>query len=273
MPTYPISELARKYAPWSFSKLETAESCPAQFAHKHVRKTASAPATSDTKVGIVAHAILERRVQGLPEADAKKAASDASPLTTQEREMLQLLDESMDDFLRRFDAFCKREGVTKILCEEAWGFTDAYQKADFFGADVYFRGKLDLGAITRDNDLYLIDHKSGRAKPLARDQKKRQQLQAYAVLALPNVPDIAGVRGGIHFMQGDEDLRIQFGTYVPAALLRKTHVPWLFGRICDAAENLVEPLQARPAPRWPCAWCGYQASCDAYKRMVSDGEV
>ena len=142
----------------------------------------------------------------------------------------------------------------------------AYDPARAGALEAYYR-------YARDNDLYLIDHKSGRAKPLARDQKKRQQLQAYAVLALPNVPDIAGVRGGIHFMQGDEDLRIQFGTYVPAALLRKTHVPWLFGRICDAAENLVEPLQARPAPRWPCAWCGYQASCDAYKRMVSDGEV
>jgi hypothetical protein len=273
MPTYPISELARKHAPWSFSKLETAESCPAQFGHKHVSKTAPAPAPSDTKVGIVAHAILERRVQGLPEAAAKKAASEATPLTTQEQEMLRLLDESMDDFIRRFDAFCKREGVTKVLCEVAWGFTDDYQPVDFFDPRVYFRGKLDLGAVTRDNDLYLIDHKSGRAKPLERDQKKRQQLQAYAVLALPNMPDVAGVRGGIHFMQGDEDLRIQFGKYLPAALLRATYVPWLFGRICDAAENLVEPLQARPAPRWPCAWCGYQASCGAYQRMVNDGEV
>ena len=159
------------------------------------------------------------------------------------------------------------------MCEVDWGFTDTYTPAEFFGKDVFFRGKLDLGAITRNNDLFLIDHKSGRAKPLARDEKKRAQLQAYAALALPNLPDIAGIRGGIHFMQGAEDLRIQFGTYYTAEHVRSKFAPWLFDKINDAAENLVEPLQARPGRRWPCAWCGYQSVCDPYKKMITDAEV
>jgi hypothetical protein len=273
MPSFTVTPLARKFGPWSFSKMETAESCPAQFGHKHVTKTAAAPAPSDTKVGIVAHAILERRIKGEQDKDARRAAIEKDPLTTQEQDSLRTLGEAMDEFLKRFDVFCKREGVTRVLCEEDWGFTETYGKTGFFDKDVFFRGKLDLGAITRDNDLYLIDHKSGRAKPLDRDQKKRQQLQAYAVLALANLPDVAGVRGGINFLQGDENLRLQFNTYTPADRVRAVFAPWLYMRINAAAENLEGPLEARPATRWPCAWCQYQAVCEPYKRMIANAEV
>ena len=264
---FQISELARKHAPWSFSKMETAESCPAQFRHKVILKSAAAPATSDTKVGIVAHEILEHRVQGTAASEARKLAAAKTPLTTQERESLRMLDESMEDFLQRFDVFCKKQGVTKIFCEEDWGFTDTYKKTGFFAEDVFFRGKLDLGALTRDNDLYLIDHKSGTAKPLERDQKKRQQLQAYGVLALINMPEIAGVRGGIHFMQGSPDLRIQWAPYIPADRIRTLFVPWLFERINNAAANLMEPYEARPAKKWPCGWCQYQEHCPEYQAL------
>jgi RecB family exonuclease len=267
MPPFSISPLARQHAPWSFSKMETAESCPAQFRHKVILKTAAAPAPSDTKVGIVAHEILERRVQGKPASEARRTAVEKTPLTTQEREMLKLLDESMDDFLQRFDTFCTRQGVTKILCEEEWGFTEAYVGTGFFAEGVYFRGKMDLGALTRDQDLFLIDHKSGIAKPLERDQKKRQQLQSYAVLALANMPGIAGVRGGIHFMQGSPDLRLQWSPYIPAERIRDLFAPWLFKRIDEAASNLTEPFEARPSRRWPCAWCAYQAHCPEFLAM------
>jgi RecB family exonuclease len=254
--------------------MEVAETCPAQFRHKHVLKTAAAPAPSDTKVGIVAHAVLEHRILGKPAEHAHKEASEKTPLTTNEREMLQLLDENMEDFLRRFDTFCKAQGVKKVFVEADWGFTDAYKPAAFFGDNVFFRGKLDLGALTRDDDLYLIDHKSGVAKRLEDDQKKRQQLQAYGVLALPNMPDIAGVRGGIHFMQGPDDLRIQWTTYIPADRIRAAYTPWLFSRINTVAQNLVEPYVARPArsrmkknnqPGWPCGWCQYQDTCPEFK--------
>jgi hypothetical protein len=270
---YEISALARKYAPWSFSKMETSESCPAQFGHKHIAKTAASAAPSDTKVGIVAHAVLEHRVLGKPAEEARKVAVDKTPLTSSEVESLHMLNECMDEFLARFDRFCKTQGVTKVFVEADWGITDTYEPAGFFAENVFFRGKLDLGALTRDNDLYLIDHKSGVAKPLERDQKKRQQLQAYGVLALPNMPDIAGVRGGINFLQGPADLRLQWTPFIPADRLRLQYAPWLYGRINAAADNLTEPFEARPAGGrrrdkkvgWPCGWCQYSDVCPAYK--------
>lgn len=271
---YEISELARKYSPWSFSKMETAEACPAQWRHKHLLKTAAAPAPSDTKVGIVAHAILEHRLQGKPAGHAHKEAVEQTPLTTQERESLRMLNESCDDFLKRFDKFCKTQNVQQVFIEAGWGFTDDYKPAGFFDPTVYFRGKLDVGALTADGDLYLIDHKSGMAKPLERDQKKRQQLQAYAVLALPNLPKVAGVRGGIHFMQGDPELRIQWTNYIPAERIQTAYAPWLFERINTAASNLTEPFEARPAkkmPRgWPCAWCQYSVQCPEFNAKFNN---
>lgn len=269
MSLFPISLLARKHAAWSFSKMESAETCPAQFRHKHILKTFAAPAPSDTKVGIVAHAVLERRVQGTSAGDAKRAAMETTPLTSQELETLRMLDESIEDFLVRFAAFCKNYKVKQVLCEKDWGFTDMYTATGFFAKDVYFRGKLDLGALTEDNDLYLIDHKSGTAKPLERDQKKRQQLQAYAVLAASNLTDISGIRGGIHFMQGEPSLRIQWTPYIPIERIRTLYASWLFGRINEAASGLVEPYEARLAkhmPRgWPCAWCTYSENCPEFQ--------
>ena len=271
---FAISDLARKFAPWSFSKMEVAETCPAQFRHKHVLKTTAAPAPSDTKVGIAAHAILEHRILGKPSDHAHKEAAEKTPLTTNEREMLGMLEENMENFLRRFDTFCKTQGVKKVFVEADWGVTDMYTPAAFFGDDVYFRGKLDLGALTRDDDLYLIDHKSGVAKPLESDQKKRQQLQAYSVLALPNMPAVAGVRGGIHFLQGPDDLRIQWTSYIETERIRRVFAPWLFERINTAADNLTEPYVAKPAksrmkknnqPGWPCGWCQYQDLCPEFK--------
>lgn len=269
-----ITPLAYQFAPWSFSKMEVAETCPAQFRHKHVVKTTAAPATSDTKVGIHAHEVLEYRVRGKTARESRQMAAAKTPLTTQEQESLHMMEESIEDFLRRFDGFCKTHGVTEILTEVAWGFTAAYQPTGFFSKDVFFRGKLDLGALTRDEDLYLIDHKSGTAKPLADDPKKQQQLQAYGVLALPNLPNIGGVRGGIHFMQGAADLRIQWTPFIKAETIRTLYTPWLFSRINTAADNLVEPYEARPAkkptkknalPGWPCGWCQYQNTCVEYK--------
>ena len=264
-----ITDLARKYAPWSYSRMSTAETCPAQFAHKSIWRTPSAAAPSDTKVGIAAHEILEHRVTGSNNKEARDRAFVKTPLTTSELELLATMSENMEVFLRKFEKFCHAQKVQKVFTEVEWGFTDGYKAAGFFAKDVYFRGKLDLGALTPNGDLFLIDHKSGIAKDLKTDTNKKQQLQAYAVLALPNLPDLAGVRSAINFLQGDEDKLLQWTDYIPSDRITKLYAAWLFGRINDAASNLVEPFESRPAKKmpkgWPCAWCGYQSSCEAFK--------
>src|SRR5580704_10466309 len=102
MQKFEITPLARKFAPWSFSKIEAAESCPAQFGHKHISKSAASPATSDTKVGIVAHEILEHRAGGKNAAESKKLAIATTPITSEEQEQLRVLTDNIEAFLQRF---------------------------------------------------------------------------------------------------------------------------------------------------------------------------
>lgn len=261
-----VTEASLKHAPWSFSKMEIGESCPAQFRHKHILKTVAGPSSPDTVVGTAAHEVLERRVKGASLADAKKAALENTPLTSDEQDMLRTLEDRMEAFIRKFEGFCRREGVTKILVEEAWGITATFDRTGFFDKDVFFRGKVDLGAITRDGDLVVIDHKSGVAKDLKKDLKKRQQLWSYYVLAIPNVPGVSGVRGAIHFLQGAEDKAVQWmPSYDDASRVREVYAPWLFSRINEVAKTLVDPFPAKPKLRWPCEWCTYQGNCESFQ--------
>ncbi len=262
-----ISPLARQFAPWSFSKAGIADTCPAQFEHKYLKKTPEVT-VSDNVVGTAAHTILEHRVTGTSYLDATKIALEKTPLTSTEQETLRTFEERIEAFVKRFDVFCKRNGVTEILREVEWGITDTGKKTGFFAKDVFFRGKVDLGAVTRDKDLFVVDHKSGMAKDLSKDTKKKQQLYTYGVLALANVEGLAGIRGGIHFLQGNEALGLQWIDYIDAARLRNIFLPWLFSFLNDAAENLVEPYAARPKPKWPCGWCGYRSACKPYEEMI-----
>lgn len=273
MARYEISELARKYAPWSYSKADIARVCPAQFQHKYLMKSKAETneGASDNKVGIVAHEILERRVKGEPNGIARKAALEKNPLTSDEVESLRVLDDNIEHFLERFDRFCKAERVSKLLTEVQWAFTADYRPTDYWSKDAYFRGQMDLGAVTGDGTLFVLDHKSGEAKDINKDSNKKDQLQAYAVLAAPNIPDIAGVRSGIHFMRGaTPELRLQWTDFIETSIVKSSYAPWLFDRINECASNLAhERFDARPAkkmPRgWPCHWCNYQGQCPTFK--------
>jgi len=266
--TFDISLLAAQHGPWSISKAGTASTCPAQFKHKYVAKTPGAITASANKVGTAAHTVLEHRVVGIDAVAAKKVAIEKTPLTAQERSDLRALDDEIESFLRRFNAFCKREGVTELLREVEWGFTAGGKSTGFFADDVYFRGKLDLGAVTKNNDLFVLDHKSGVARVIHRDLSKKHQLYSYAVLAAINLPQLNGVRCGIHFLQGQEGLRIQWLDYIPLSSIQRVYTPWLFGHLNDVAENLVEPFCAKPKANWPCKWCDFRQVCVPYQELI-----
>jgi hypothetical protein len=267
---YNITPLAKQFAPWSISKAGVAETCPAQFKHKYLLKTVEEAVPSANTVGTHAHAILEYRIGGMTDADARKRAAEKTPLTGSEKEDLRALDDSINEFLVKWDGFCKREKVQKVLLEVEWAFTADFKKTGFFSPDVYFRGKVDLGAITPNADLIVMDHKSGVSKDIQRGDKFKKQLWSYAVLAFANIEGMAGVRSGINFLQGDRFPKIQWLEYIEAPRIHKLFTPWLYETLNDAAERLVEPFAAKPKLRWPCEWCSYRPSCPDYQAMVEE---
>lgn len=269
-----ITPLAQQHAPWSISKAGTAEICPQQYEHKYLLKTVEQARASANKVGNVSHKILELRVAGTSASDAEKTALDAEPLTSTEAEDLRSLKDAIDSFLKAFDIFCVTNGVTEVFREVKWGLTAEAKKTGFFAPDVFFRGVMDLGCITRERDLIVIDHKSGLAKDISKDQKFRRQLNSYAVMGLANVPGIQGARGMINFLQGPEVKRKQWLEYVAADKIAKLLTPWLYSYISFCAEKLVPPFLAKPRyNKFPCAYCGYRPGCQAYKETELAAEI
>lgn len=298
-----ISELARKYAPWSTSKCDTAVNCPKQFDLKFIQKIPEGTVHADNKVGVVGHSILEWRVKGKSDAEARKLALAKSPLTSTEYESLSTMEDPIEAFLKRFDAFCTRYGVKEVLTEQRWAmradgkptrfFSIKECKGIVFGAssrgeddetslearrilasgpvvedDPFFRGVVDLAAITDVNDIWVIDHKSGAVKNL---KYKKKQLDIYAVLAYLNRPDIAGAKCGINALANPSPTQLQWLPYVTADQIKRALVPWLFQHIEMCAASLAS-FEARPAwssdrPKFPCGWCAYQAGCAEYQEL------
>jgi CRISPR/Cas system-associated exonuclease Cas4 (RecB family) len=264
-----VSELAKKYAPWSISKAAVGETCALQFQHKYLLKTPEGVKASGNQVGTCAHSVLEERLGGAPRKVATERALEKTPLTSDELEMLSSFEETIEEFLRRFDAFCKNNGVTEIIREEKWALTAEGKKTTFFAPDAYFRGAVDLAAVTRDRDVFVIDHKSGVAKDITKDNKFKNQLNSYAVMAVACLPDVAGVRSGIHFLQGDATKRLQWLDYIEASRVVKVYTPWLFKHLNNVAEMLQPPFVGRPKiDKWPCSFCSYRPDCTAYSELI-----
>lgn len=264
-----ITALARKYAPWSISKAGVAEICPRQFQHKYLLKSSATFVPSANTVGTAAHAVLEHRAGGKSAGEAMKIALEKTPLTSNERESLRVLEEPMDWFMRKWEDFCRRFDVVEVLREVEWGLTDEMKPTGFFAADVFFRGKVDLGARTASGELVVIDHKSGLAKNVSRDMKLKRQLNSYGVLAAANLEGFRGMRAAIHFLQGEEADRIQWLDYVDADEIRRTQVPWLLNYLSYCAAKLVEPFPALPGLRFPCPYCSYQTECKEYQEALA----
>jgi hypothetical protein len=267
---YEITPLAKKFSPWSISKAGVAETCAAQFKHKYILKTAEQSVPSANTVGTHAHSILEFRIAGKPDAEARRLAAEKTPLTEQEREDLRTMDDAIEVFLQKWDVFCQTNRVQKVLLEAEWAFTADFKRTGFFSPDVYFRGKVDLAAVTADRDLIVVDHKSGVSKDIRVGDKFKKQLWSYAVMAIVNLDDLAGVRPGINFLQGSRYDKIQWLDYMEAARIQRLYVPWLFETLNKAAEKLVEPFPAKPKLRWPCEWCSYRPACPAYGATVKE---
>lgn len=314
---FDVSDLARQYAPWATSKLELAVSCPQQFNLKYIQKAPADAIRSENKSGLVAHSILEQRVVGVSDEDARKKALAATPLTSTELESLQTYRAPIEAFLRRFDAFCKANGASQLFIEHKWGLTIDGKPTRFhtvkeyrgmlFGAeqkrakgeavdeavvreaqaaidagttadsDPFFRGVVDLGVLTRDSDLFIIDHKSGRVEKV---KYKQKQLDQYAILGAAHLPNLAGVRCGVNALGNPPESQLQWLPYVERSVIERAYVPWLYRYINECAENLAtfEARPVAPAPnrktqivteRFPCGWCGYRLTCTPYVTLCN----
>ena len=181
-----LSEKAISLAPWSPSRLNTADDCPFRYnceVNKLPIKTF--PDDTDARIGTALHTYIEILL-----SDPKRALSkdfiyslfEDNSLTHKEVTRFNLLKESAETSAKRIIKFKKSHNITddNFHVELGLAINHKFEPTKFLGDDVFLRGKIDLAMLTPEGVIAVLDHKSGTYSEITDHYKK--QLDAYMIL-------------------------------------------------------------------------------------------
>lgn len=253
------------HAPWSLSKSDLAAKCTLAFRLRYIDKIRSGSSGTEAKVGVAAHRVQELLLQGVAPRDAiEQTLQEIQDLTSKEVETLRGLLEALIAYAKRIEDYKLRTGVVQELYEQEWAIDRNYQACAYDDPKALFRGIVDHGLLLADDAFVVVDHKSGKQREIDYYQK---QLDAYAVLALAHLPQIRGVRAGIHFMKTKQ---LEWHTTRSRDVIENMLRPWLLHLLTSRAA-LLETHTANPTPL--CGWCDYKDSCVAGSEFLAQREV
>lgn len=265
------------FGAWSISKLKVLQKCPLNFYLKYVLKVpvpegAGREDSLSADVGSAGHRILEHMMLGVakPQAYAlTKAEYCPEKITEQQWEDLVVsLETQIISFKERMDAFVKRNHVHKIFTEVRLAVTKEWDPCHFFDGKAYFRGVIDLCLLLENNDLIIIDHKTGGGDGGIRPYKA--QLNSYKPLFHFGHSKINGAQSGVHFIRAQD---IQMDFYSSVKDIENKHIQeleWAF----DGAVDRVKELGFFKHVAGPyCAWCDYAVACKAKDKPLKQLEL
>jgi len=271
-----FTETVLKHAPWSVSKADSISRCQRQYQFRYINKVKEEAKHAASRIGTATHAVLEVALatsgSDLKEL-AEKAAKDNELVSEEVRELETKLA-SIQDFVGRIRKFKAQHSVERELFEHKLAITSEFKPTAFFGRDAFLRGVMDHAMITSDKIMVIIDHKTGRKKPIV---EHSTQFFAYMLMAVSNFSDIAGVQCAINYVGTDSvdwfpkasgdhgvwtrddifKLRIWLEHY-----LNRNHNPLV------VLESLKPQEEATPSTNVLCGWCGYLNRCDAGREYV-----
>lgn len=244
-----------KHAPWSPSKVDKAMQCAYSF---HKLYTDRVPRTSNTyaRTGVAVHRAQELILEGKKATLAvEQAIEESTDLTHDEKELVQTFIDSMVAFSARLERFKRKHGIEKILLEEKWAITADFEPCDFKDPRAMIRGVVDLAMVTGQGYVIIIDHKSGKKKPV---NKFALQLDTYIVMAHAHFPECKGVQAALHFVAHSD---IKWDTPRKPAQITKVLRPWLKNHLITATNHVTERTTHTG---WWCNWCEFKPQCPAW---------
>lgn len=276
------SEQVLQQAPWSISKVGVLQLCMKQYEHKYINKDKEGIKSGASRVGVVAHAILEAGLN-TPNTDLTAVLREQAEKETLTREdMLEVSAKlsPISDFIQRVRDFKAKNGVVEEFIEYKLAINANHEPCSFFEtkndagevtAKPLLRGVIDHAMRTSDDFLIVLDHKSGKKKPIA---EHSTQFYSYMALAVAAFPWARGVQSGIHYI--GEPRVDWFPRYdsQPGAWTReevgRIVFPWLRHYLNHTTMKLSQIRLAREAPGtiqlaetgWQCVYCGYSAGCE-----------
>lgn len=254
-----------EHAPWSLSKSDLAAKCPYAFKLRYLDKVARKEGT-EAKIGVTAHRAQELVLKGSAPLEATATALAESPnLVHSEISSVESLVGAYGSFYERMQRFKEKWNVVQEFYEQQWAVDRDFNAIDYFDEKAFFRGVVDYAMLTADGYLVVVDHKSGKRRPV--DYYSRQ-LEAYCVLALAHMPDLKGVHGALHFIKTqDIDWHIMRKRDEITGVLRSALREMLKRRADDLAGF-------EPKPQSLCKWCDYRENCDAgTEHLIATGKL
>lgn len=260
-----FDERVLRHAPWSISKANLLDLCGAQYAYKYVDKLKESRKSSSSRVGVVAHALLEAELKtpGQELVGLLELAKDKEALSTEEyREVLTRIP-AITDFGARIKRFKAGHGVKQEFIEHQLAMRPDFSRTSFFDKGGLLRGVLDHGMITQDNVMIVLDHKSGKKKPM---REHSTQFYAYMLMVMANFP-VTAVQCGINYIGTDQVEWFPRENGESGAWSRedvsKLRV-WLEHYLNKSARKLalVDDRTIPPETGWQCDYCGYVDACD-----------
>lgn len=221
----------------SFSKIETFQTCPRQYAEKFIWGTVKYKETPTTRWGNQVHKSLEDYVLH------GKA----------------ITDKSIKPFASVGDAIIQKENnlhdrgllVTPLFGEQEWACDLTMRTHSWFDNNgVFIRGKADCGMGTR-NTLFLYDYKTGKGS-----NPKPEQLELMGLLAMaqPNMvpPETKKIDGTLLFLEARKTTPFSMAT----ASYQERWLKWV-----KLGFTILDAYQRDSFPEKQSGLCGKWCDC------------
>jgi len=258
------SEFVRKYTPWSISKLDTAELCPHKFWFNYVKKEKrKAPVKFEAVKGRAGHKALEYMLSGRPVNASLQFAAEEFKLTINEREELSLYRPAMENFMRKFNYYCKKNNAKEIIVERelAVDFTGA--KVGYWDDNCFIRGMADVIVLFKNQPYALIlDHKTGKTRGM---KEYANQFATYRMMLKAHFPYLQKIMSGVNWVQGDS---IEMGKFIEVPELDPlvSDIITLSNEKTKNTNNFDEMRKTGL-----CGWCDFRYLCPAFPESNADG--
>jgi RecB family exonuclease len=252
-----------KFAPWSFSKHDTLLSCPSLFNRSYVLHDKGVDDSSPSRVGTAVHSVLEEPVasDGVPVSDADRLDHHAAGanFTPEEHEKSRTFLDQVKKYKEWEGRFCAQHGVTFRRKELEAAIGVDFRRIGYNDPKALMRGKMDVVLLTGNNDLVIIDHKTGKKR---QQDDHARQLYVYHVFGVALFPNVRAVQCAIHHVV---DGSFDWEPPRPADLVRKQLHPWLTHYLNkhDPALRAILNGVAPTKPSWKCGFCKYKNACEA----------
>lgn len=252
--------------PWSYSKKKMLEQCPLKFFLQYVIKW-KVPRIKDgtlpvSDIGSALHLILENVTIGKTVEDSYRIAKRKhfDDIGQEIWDQYVIGNEyNIVNFRQRLDDFERNTPVKRYLCEIRMAVDKDWNSTDFFAADCFYRGVVDLVIQMENGDGLIIDHKSVlNSNGFLSVKMFKEQLQVYKPLIHYGLVPLRGAQSGIHFIADGE---IKLDDYSSAAEIEGRLRHMVEYNVDNAVELVKEKGYFKHVAGSFCKWCDYRVMC------------